>query len=169
MHSSSAKIEFEEVGKYIYLGVLITNKADGEEEICWRMVKRNKCAGTLSHLIRAKNISRMWMYIQHRKNDHASIANAYAMLQMQLHIRNYKRKSCASSLKFDILFQYHKSFWNIWIKQFLFWPFAPRLVACKAPQESGVLIFCVKYVKQILYKNVIGWFFLFRCDIPSFN
>ncbi|KAJ3648345.1 hypothetical protein Zmor_020155 [Zophobas morio] len=50
--------EFEEVNRFKYLGVVITNKNEMNEEIEERIAKANKSVGRLNRFLRSKNVTR---------------------------------------------------------------------------------------------------------------
>lgn len=56
--TSVAKIIFEEVNKFIYLGTRITSKCEEDKEIDERQIKANRSVKTINHLIRSKMLPR---------------------------------------------------------------------------------------------------------------
>lgn len=46
--------KFEEVVEFVYLGARIANKCEEEKDIYLRLLGTNMYAGTINHLVRAK-------------------------------------------------------------------------------------------------------------------
>lgn len=57
-NQNGTKIEFKGEESFMYLGVLINNKCQEEDEINLRIAKSNNCAGGLSRILKSKEVSR---------------------------------------------------------------------------------------------------------------
>lgn len=49
---------FEEVERFIYLGVTLTNSGEENSEISTRLLKSSRCVGSLYKLLKCKSVSR---------------------------------------------------------------------------------------------------------------
>jgi hypothetical protein len=58
VETQKAIIEFEYVEEFIYLGTLLNSDCSEEKEINHRIMKANKSAGAINHLVRSKHLSR---------------------------------------------------------------------------------------------------------------